>query len=68
MKVVEKLKSNKNLDLYCEKCLKAIEKDSDVFVSGSWSLFGYVYFCCEDCFTAMGYKLKQPKPVKNKKG
>ena len=57
MKTVKKIKANPLLNLNCVKCLKTIDKNVDVFVCGSWSNYGYSYYCSKNCYQASGYKL-----------
>lgn len=57
MRIVKKVENKKYSDIYCEKCLISLEKNHEVFVSGSWSVYGYIYFCSEKCYLSVGYKL-----------
>ncbi|MCR9183521.1 MAG: hypothetical protein NXH73_11405 [Flavobacteriaceae bacterium] len=43
------------LETVCNYCGESIEKESEAFVCGSWSNFGYTWFCSEECVEDCGY-------------
>jgi hypothetical protein len=53
------------LETLCSHCGKTMEKKSEAFVCGSWSNYGYTWFCSNSCVENAGYEVLVKKSRKS---
>ncbi len=62
--IVKISKTHPLLETVCSYCATILEKKSEAFVCGSWSNYGYTWFCSKDCAEKAGYKVVNRKTGK----
>lgn len=61
---VKPAKTHPFTECVCSHCGDALEKNQEAFVCGSWSNFGYSWFCNLNCVEKAGYSLAVTKKKK----